>query len=376
MADRVKISDVRHTVICGGRNLFCGHPWIFGVHNFGGGEIVITHFHAPCAYREPRDVRHDFGYMSRSRVILQRTLNGGETWPKEFNVVLYDHTVPIEEQRKWLFQPNPKYAKIDMSKPDSTLITLRAYAGKPYIHQATGNVIRELVIFALRSADRGRTWEKTPIIIKSTTMAEMADTGSYLKMPDGSILHTFIGLTKRIAEDPLEHAIICCSDNGGLTWHYLSTISRDPFGEVHMGYPVLLALPDGRILSTLGMMTFKGGIRWVGVSFSNDEGLTWTQPKRITRWGTSPYPVLLRDDRILILYAWRRTPPYGIRGRVSDDGGETWSQEFIVRGDGAGPDLGYPVVTQLEDGRIFTAYYSNIYDGVAKERNLGVDAAL
>ena len=34
-----------------------------------------------------------------------------------------------------------------------------------------------------------------------------------------------------------------------------------------------------------------------------------------------------------------------------------------LRADSAGRDLGYPVATQLEDGRIFTAYYFTDADG-------------
>ena len=37
--------------------------------------------------------------------------------------------------------------------------------------------------------------------------------------------------------------------------------------------------------------------------------------------------------------------------------GRTWSEEFIIRSDGCISDLGYPVGSRLEDGRIFTAYY-------------------
>jgi hypothetical protein len=39
---------------------------------------------------------------------------------------------------------------------------------------------------------------------------------------------------------------------------------------------------------------------------------------------------------------------------VSEDDGATWSAEAIL-GDYGG-DLSYPVATQLDDGRIFTAY--------------------
>jgi hypothetical protein len=53
----------------------------------------------------------------------------------------------------------------------------------------------------------------------------------------------------------------------------------------------------------------------------------------------------------------------GIGGVVSEDAGETWSHEFVVRDDAVTGDLGYPVGCQLEDGRIFTAYYYTLPDG-------------
>ena len=78
----------------------------------------------------------------------------------------------------------------------------------------------------------------------------------------------------------------------------------------------------------------------------------------------SPYPLLLSDGRIVVLYA-RRKPPYGMGGLVSEDEGQTWSQEFVLRDDANCGDLGYPVATELDDGRIFTAYYYNLDDGNA-----------
>ncbi|MBN2560809.1 MAG: exo-alpha-sialidase, partial [Phycisphaerae bacterium] len=77
----------------------------------------------------------------------------------------------------------------------------------------------------------------------------------------------------------------------------------------------------------------------------------------------SPWPMLLADGRILVLFARRRFP-YGIGGTISEDGGKTWSEEFVIRAGGCSvPDIGYPVACQLEDGRIFTAYYYNMPGG-------------
>ena len=53
----------------------------------------------------------------------------------------------------------------------------------------------------------------------------------------------------------------------------------------------------------------------------------------------------------------------GIGGTVSADGGKTWSHEFTLRDDGPIWDLGYPVGCELEDGRVFIAYYYTKPDG-------------
>ena len=48
---------------------------------------------------------------------------------------------------------------------------------------------------------------------------------------------------------------------------------------------------------------------------------------------------------------------------LSEDDGATWSAEAVIRADASDGDLGYPVATQLDDGRIFTAYYFMEADG-------------
>ncbi len=47
----------------------------------------------------------------------------------------------------------------------------------------------------------------------------------------------------------------------------------------------------------------------------------------------------------------------GILGVVSDDLGETWSKEFVIRGDQYTWDGGYPLMTEVSDGRFLVAYY-------------------
>ena len=76
----------------------------------------------------------------------------------------------------------------------------------------------------------------------------------------------------------------------------------------------------------------------------------------------APWPMRLRDGRIVVIFG-RRKPPFGIGLIVSEDDGATWSAEAVIRDDGSGADLSYPVATELDDGRIFTAYYYMEDDG-------------
>ena len=76
----------------------------------------------------------------------------------------------------------------------------------------------------------------------------------------------------------------------------------------------------------------------------------------------SPWPMRLRDGRTVVLFG-RRRPPHGIGLIVSEDDGNTWSQEIILRDDALSSDIGYPAATHLEDARIFTAYYYNTDPG-------------
>jgi len=77
----------------------------------------------------------------------------------------------------------------------------------------------------------------------------------------------------------------------------------------------------------------------------------------------SPFPVLLSDGRIAVVYMRRNPDPTGLYVIVSSDEGLTWSEPACLRDDTveAGPrgvvDGGYPVAVEMQDDRIFTAYY-------------------
>ncbi len=98
-----------------------------------------------------------------------------------------------------------------------------------------------------------------------------------------------------------------------------------------------------------------------GVYKSLDGGRTWAFLSRVNDWGAPGDIVEMADGRIVCVYGYRLAP-YGIRARVSADGGRTWGSEIVLRDDGGSWDLGYPRVIEINPGRLLTVYYFNCRD--------------
>ena len=99
--------------------------------------------------------------------------------------------------------------------------------------------------------------------------------------------------------------------------------------------------------------------RWIDAYLSRDNGLSWRyvgDPAPTAGEGNPPHLVKLVDGRLCLTYGLRAAP-YEIHARLSDDRGLTWSEPFVIRGDGAGRDLGYPRTVQLPNGNLVTIYY-------------------
>ena len=378
------LSDVRYTRLCYSKERYCGHPRQSGIFNYGNGELAVLHSHAPSRYQVRDDISHSFttGYASRATILLQRSLDHGETWPREHDVVVWDESRSLEEKRAILYradEPDVPREQIDLTGRDAVVYFTRTAPGPPAA-DAEQVPDREptLECFVFRSGDRGRTWETVPTRVSPppgrTTVHR--DAHPLVQFPDGTLMGAMIVLG---GGSPGGVAVYG-SDDSGLTWEYLAEVARDPTGLGRPGYAGLLRLPSGRLqYYTLAFYGHRNNI--IQMNYSDDGGYSWSEPRPIVAWGQSPWaarrkpgvarggvyyrspwPLRLRDGRIVVLFG-RRKPPFGIGLVVSEDDGATWSAEAIVRDDGSGSDLSYPVATQLDDGRIFTAYYFMEDDG-------------
>ncbi len=400
----VELEDVEHIKVAYSKDTYRGHPRHCGMFNFGNGELAVTYNRAPCAYEKSDDVHHDFHYMERSEQVLARSLDNGATWPEREEVLVWQRGGAIDNLRARLWPEDTAREELDMSQPEACFFFGRSWAGKAVQLSARSGTVPLYVTFSLRSMDKGRTWERVPTLFVPPAHAETVLLNAHppVRLPDGSFLVVLTaGGGGSVSQ--YKEAALYMSDDNGLSWEYITTIARDPTGVWGYTYSALIMLPSGRLQCyTMRQNINASQGNWACMNYSDDGGLSWSKVRPIGQLGyspwvarrrpgqysrpratqdpsgrlmqtyeptptgaalcRSPYPLLLRDGRIVVLYG-RRKPPFGIGGMVSEDEGKTWSQEFVLRDDANCSDLGYPVATELDNGRIFIAYYYNLDDG-------------
>lgn len=373
MSPHAGIKHIEHIRICSAKNTVCHWPLQGGFWYWGDEEILVGHIHAETDYTDPADKAHgEQGIFRKAVVRLQRSRDLGATWPAEDAIDLYDYRRYREEQIALLgidpitrrpIRSNDEVERMDinMGRPDAILAFGRAFVGLPFI--VAGRVYHRRVTYGFRSPDRGRTWESHPILVQPHYTRELFELGScYQKLLDGTVLGFFVTGESPEGGDEVEGKLfpqLYASTDNGLTWHLVSNIYYDRNAPERCSYPALRILPSGRLLCTVGMWIGPASVRWIGITYSDDGGCTWSPVRRINRWAVSPYPVLMDDGRIVIVYYVRNQKPTRLACIVSEDEGSTWSEEIVLRDDAAHGDAdgGYPVAAQLCDGRIFTAYY-------------------
>jgi len=153
------------------------------------------------------------------------------------------------------------------------------------------------------------------------------------------------------------------ADPEKLDWEQVALFEPQTLSDRRFGEPHIVQLLSGRVVMMLRSTAIpyndNSDANFLWVTWSDDEGRTWSDAQRTDLLGFPPHLCRLSDDRILCSYG-RRHSPYGERACVSDDG-ITWNvkRERILRDDADGGDLGYPASLELEPGKILTLYYQS-----------------
>jgi len=207
------------------------------------------------------------------------------------------------------------------------------------------------------SNDGGKTWEKA-------VKVPITSPHGPIFTKEGKLL--WLGrnhFDSNVNEDDKIH--LYESLDMGKTWNYVSSIEK-PSDYKYKDYsaemslfcePDILELEDGTILAAIRVQSRdKGDNSYSMVKvFSYDGGKTWTKVENWEINGAPPHLLQLKDGRVLCTFG-RRDAPHSIRGVISEDGGNTWGEEFVLS-ECPNRDLGYPSSVELDDGTIVTVYY-------------------
>ena len=288
--------------------------------------------------------RHAIDHDRPEEHLLARSQDGGGTWtierPAEQGALipvgsaLHGVTPPGLKEKSWRDCPGG----IDFTHPDFAL-TVRmtdVHAGPARFYH---------------SSDRGHTWEG-PFRLPLFGQKGIAARTDYL-INGKHDCTLFLTASKRNGR---EGRPFCArTTDGGRTWRFVAWIGPEPTGFAIM--PSTVRLSESELLCAIRRR--EGPKRWITSYRSLDNGESWRPdavPTPDAGEGNPPSMIRLADGQLCITYGYRAAP-FGIRARLSDNGGQSWSREIILRDDGGGRDLGYTRSVQRPDGKIVTVYY-------------------
>lgn len=218
-------------------------------------------------------------------------------------------------------------------------------------HSRVGDEGRQeaLDVWMVRSTDGGITWS-------ARYRCTVDSPHGPIQLADGRLLYAGKELWRG------EHRVgVCQSTDDGQSWQWLAEIPTRE-GDSNKNYHELHAVETtgGRLVVQIRNHN-KANAGETLQCESSDGGNSWSVPHPIGVWGLPSHLLGLADGRLLMTYGHRR-PPFGNQARVSEDGGQNWSEPIIISGDGAGGDLGYPSTVQLSDGSLLTVWYEKPAD--------------
>ena len=179
-----------------------------------------------------------------------------------------------------------------------------------------------------------------PEIVKDFPAGESvvrSSEGDFIRLKDRRIMFAYTRYDSHVAErgmgdhDPAD-IVACFSSDEGRTWSGDEILVRHPTNSWNVMSVDLERLPDGRIALFYCTKRFRGDCRPC-VSFSSDEGRTWSDGLCIFPDDRQGYYAVLNQSVCLTSHGRLVVPVYGggqMQCLLSDDLGATWrySQAF------------------------------------------------
>lgn len=212
---------------------------------------------------------------------------------------------------------------------------------------------REMSLWVTRSEDAGRTW-LPPEPIACSDIGFASPYGRMVTLPDGAMLMAVYGDvvgSKADMKARRESSYVYRSTDDGRNWRRLSQIGA---GKTQFNETALLRTSQGRLITALRSRAYE-----LWTSTSDDEGVTWSQPKPLAPAWVHPADLLEVPGGVLLL-AGNRVGPHGVIGIFGSDAGEfDYARRFTITDTLASRDCGYPSGVTLAGGRVLLLYYTS-----------------
>lgn len=352
--------DADHGIVYRREDEFCGWPFYCGLWRFPDGELLVGFKKIPISYETDAEISHTRLTVGQGRLTTIRSRDGGRSWDADSQQTVFDLSTSAEEIERTGGDNYDDEPPVDFLDPNVIVMS----GAMPALLKPDSRAWLRL------STDAGRTWRR-PILLPLFGLASLTGHGPPAVRRDGVAL---LGLSTTSADGWTNRPLVYGSTDGR-RWNFLSFITPaieggsavsdrkelSLFGAIRHFYARPLVLRDGRILCSLRFQRDARGIFWTDIFESDDGGRSWHFLSRVNDWGAPGDIVEMSDGRIVCVYGYRLAP-FGIRARVSEDGGRRWGSEIILRDDGGSWDLGYPRVIEIEPGRLLTVYYMNTRD--------------
>jgi hypothetical protein len=297
------------------------------------GDEILVGFSAALFQLKPPD-RHPYDNTKPEEPRLARSLVGGEEWTVEAPPSL----LPPEQGG---------HAVTELDKPMN-------FADPNFAMTLRFTDVNKGPSRFWYTVDRGKNW-RGPFGFPMLGQQGIAARTDYIV---NGPKDAFVFLTAS-KSDGKEGRVFCArTEDGGMTWKFVSWIGAEPAGFSIMPSSVRLSPKE---LVTATRVKYDADTGGIELYRSKDNASSWQLLARPVVWtgrfnGNPPSLTRLRDGRLCLTYGVR-SPPYRICARMSRDGGKTWSTEFVLRNDGAAWDLGYVRTVQRPDWNMVTVYY-------------------
>ncbi|OAA71876.1 glycoside hydrolase family 93 protein [Akanthomyces lecanii RCEF 1005] len=190
------------------------------------------------------------------------------------------------------------------------------------------------VLRVAKSTDEGTSWKVIGAVDSQPSVSHDLDNAFPLQLPGGRIVFAFRNHDLDGNKKPTYFRLtVCYSDDGGVSWKYLSQIDeRAKNGVNGLWEPFLRNARDGSLQAYYSSEN-SGGDQDNLMRISRDGGKTWSGPRPVsgvdrdgTRDGMTGVAEVNDNGRLICVFENTEAGYFTVDAVYSDDDGLTWQQ--------------------------------------------------